>query len=266
MKTIILGPCVMESFSLLEEAGAFTYELSAKYQEFDFVFKSSFDKANRTSHNSFRGPGLEKGMLWMSDLKSKYDLRVTSDIHEAYQASLAGEILDIIQIPAFLCRQTDILKSSCKTGKHINVKKGQFLSGKDMENVAHKLNSFGAKSFGIIEMTPPSIGVMQKMTKHIKDKQEKGEIADQSILQIIPYIVNDWRQYTDKTIFNFEMEVNGWSNNKYSLVYKLAEKLKVGIQPEMLVPHEDDEVLVPIGFRDGIKSLFIVQDLSGELL
>ena len=151
MKTIILGPCVMESYPLLEEVGAFTYELSAKYQEFDFVFKSSFDKANRTSHNSFRGPGLEKGMLWMSDLKSKYDLRVTSDIHEAYQASPAGEVLDIIQIPAFLCRQTDILKSSCHTGKHINVKKGQFLSGRDMENVAQKLNSFGAKSFGIIE-------------------------------------------------------------------------------------------------------------------
>ena len=74
MKTIILGPCVMESFSLLEEVGAFTNELASKYQEFDFVFKSSFDKANRTSHNSFRGPGLEKGMLWMSDLKSKYNL------------------------------------------------------------------------------------------------------------------------------------------------------------------------------------------------
>ncbi len=151
MKTIILGPCVMESFSLLEEVGAFVHELSAKYQEFDFVFKSSFDKANRTSHNSFRGPGLEKGMLWMSDLKSQYDLRVTSDIHEAYQAKPACEVLDIIQIPAFLCRQTDILKSSCFTGKHINVKKGQFLSGRDMENVAQKLNSFGAKSYGMIE-------------------------------------------------------------------------------------------------------------------
>lgn len=151
MKTIILGPCVMESFSLLEEVGAFTNELASKYQEFDFVFKSSFDKANRTSHNSFRGPGLEKGMLWMSDLKSKYNLRVTSDIHEAYQASPASEVLDIIQIPAFLCRQTDILKSSCDTGKHINVKKGQFLSGRDMENVAQKLNSFGAKSYGMIE-------------------------------------------------------------------------------------------------------------------
>ena len=133
----------------------------------------------------------------------------------------------------------------------------------DHESKSFKIET---KSFGIIEMTPPSIGVMQKMTKHIKDKQEKGEVADQSILQIIPYIRNDWRQYTDKTIFNFEMEVNGWSNKKYSLVYKLAEKLKVGIQPEMLVPHEDDEVLVPIALRDGIKSLFIVQDLSGELL
>ena len=139
MKTIILGPCVMESYSLLEEVGAFTHELSAKYQEFDFVFKSSFDKANRTSHNSFRGPGLEKGMLWMSDLKSKYDLRVTSDIHEAYQASPAGEVLDIIQIPAFLCRQTDLLMSAGKTNKPVNVKKGQFLAPWDMENVIAKL-------------------------------------------------------------------------------------------------------------------------------
>lgn len=151
MKTIILGPCVMESFSLLDEVGAFVHEIQSKYPEFNFVFKSSFDKANRTSHDSFRGPGLEKGMLWMSDLKLKYGLKVTSDIHEAHQASPAGQVLDIIQIPAFLCRQTDMLKASCATGKHVNVKKGQFLSGKDMKNVAQKLESFGASSFGLME-------------------------------------------------------------------------------------------------------------------
>ena len=151
MKTIILGPCVMESFSLLDEVGDFVNAIQSKYPEFNFVFKSSFDKANRTSNDSFRGPGLEKGMLWMSDLKLKYDLKVTSDIHEAYQASPAGQVLDIIQIPAFLCRQTDLLKSACDTGKHVNVKKGQFLSGKDMKNVAHKLEGYGAESFGLME-------------------------------------------------------------------------------------------------------------------
>ena len=151
MKTIILGPCVMESFSLLDEVGDFVNVIQSKYPEFNFVFKSSFDKANRTSHDSFRGPGLEKGMMWMSDLKLKYGLKVTSDIHEAYQASPAGQVLDIIQIPAFLCRQTDLLKSACDTGKHVNVKKGQFLSGKDMKNVAHKLEGYGAESFGLME-------------------------------------------------------------------------------------------------------------------
>jgi len=151
MKTIILGPCVMESFSLLDEVGDFVNAIQSKYPEFNFVFKSSFDKANRTSNDSFRGPGLEKGMLWMSDLKLKYGLKVTSDIHEAYQASPAGQVLDIIQIPAFLCRQTDLLKSACDTGKHVNVKKGQFLSGKDMKNVAHKLEGYGAESFGLME-------------------------------------------------------------------------------------------------------------------
>ena len=151
MKTIILGPCVMESFSLLDEVGDFVNAIQSKYPEFNFVFKSSFDKANRTSNDSFRGPGLEKGMMWMSDLKLKYGLKVTSDIHEAYQASPAGQVLDIIQIPAFLCRQTDLLKSACDTGKHVNVKKGQFLSGKDMKNVAHKLEGYGAESFGLME-------------------------------------------------------------------------------------------------------------------
>ena len=112
MKTIILGPCVMESFSLLDEVGDFVNTIQSKYPEFNFVFKSSFDKANRTSHDSFRGPGLEKGMMWMSDLKLKYGLKVTSDIHETHQSSKAVQVLDIIHIPAFLFRQTYILKSA----------------------------------------------------------------------------------------------------------------------------------------------------------
>jgi len=122
------------------------------------------------------------------------------------------------------------------------------------------------KSFGTIEMAPPVIGVMQRITAYIKEKQQKGLQIDQSVLQIIPYLHKDWRGFSDKTLFDFEIELNGWSNKRYNLVYTLAEKLKVGIQPNMLVMIGDDEEHVPISFRDGIKSLFIVQDIAGELL
>lgn len=122
------------------------------------------------------------------------------------------------------------------------------------------------RSFGTIEMIPPAIGVMQKITAYIKEKQQKGLKIDQSVLQIIPYLHRDWRNFNDKTIFEFEMDLNGWSNKKYNLVYTLAEKMKVGIQPNMLVQLGDEEEEVPISFRDGIKSLFVVQDIAGELL
>ena len=122
------------------------------------------------------------------------------------------------------------------------------------------------KSFGNISMRPPVIGVMQKITAYIKERQQKGEKIDQSILQIIPYLHHDWRGFNDKTLFDFEIELNGWSSKKYNLVYTLAEKMKIGIQPNMLVQLGDEEEEVPISFRDGIKSLFIVQDIAGELL
>ena len=150
-KTIILGPCVMESASLLDEVASFMHQMKGSFHDFDFVFKSSFDKANRTSGDSFRGPGIETGLLWMADIKSKYNLEVTTDIHESSQADIVKEVIDIIQIPAFLCRQSDILKAASETGRHVNVKKGQFLSGKDMENVAKKLDEYGAKSYGLME-------------------------------------------------------------------------------------------------------------------
>ena len=122
------------------------------------------------------------------------------------------------------------------------------------------------KSFGTILMRPPSIGIMQRMTAYIKDRQEKNEKIDQSVLQIMPYLANEWRGFSDRDIFKFEVEMNGWSNKKYSLIYKLAEQMKVGIKPDMEVQIGDEWEVVPIGFRDGIKSLFIVQDIAGELL
>ena len=123
------------------------------------------------------------------------------------------------------------------------------------------------KSFGTIKMRPPSIGIMQQMTGYIKERQEKGIEIDQSILQVMPYLSTEWRGFDKKKIFDFEMEMNTWSNKKYSLIYKIAEKLKVGIQPNMAVTLDGGEdVEIPINFRDGIKSLFIVQDIAGELL
>ena len=122
------------------------------------------------------------------------------------------------------------------------------------------------KSFGTLDMRPPTIGIMQRMTSYIKDRQEKGEKIDQSVLQIMPYLVSEWRGFQDKDIFKFEVEMNGWSNKKFSLVYKLAEEIKIGIKPDMDVQIGDEWEVVPIGFRDGIKSLFIVQDIAGELL
>ena len=112
--TIIAGPCVIESMECLEEVAQELVRLNEKY-DLDIIFKSSFDKANRTSIHSYRGPGLEKGMQMLSDIKEKYGLRILTDIHESYQAQPAGEVADVLQIPAFLCRQTDLLVAAART-------------------------------------------------------------------------------------------------------------------------------------------------------
>lgn len=122
------------------------------------------------------------------------------------------------------------------------------------------------KTYGEIMMKPPSVGVMSEITSYIKERREKEQEIDQSLLQIAPFVATDWRTFNQKRLWELEVEMNGWDNKKYLLLYKLAEKMKIGIQPEMKVTIEDEEASIPINFRDGIKSLFIVQDLSGELL
>ena len=117
----------------------------------DIIFKASFDKANRTSIKSFRGPGLEKGLQMLSDVKSSYGLRILTDIHESWQAEAAGEVVDVIQIPAFLCRQTDLLTAAAKTGRIVNIKKAQFLSGTDMRYPVEKARDAGAKDIWLTE-------------------------------------------------------------------------------------------------------------------
>ncbi len=151
MKPIfIAGPCVIESAELLDTVAR---QLVAINQSLgiDIIFKASFDKANRTSLKSFRGPGMEKGLQMLADIKEKYGLRLLTDIHEAYQAQPVGEIVDVIQIPAFLCRQTDLLVAAAKTGKTVNIKKAQFLSGADMKYPVNKVQESGGSEVWLTE-------------------------------------------------------------------------------------------------------------------
>lgn len=148
--TLIAGPCVIESMELLDTVAQKLVEINSKLNT-NIIFKASFDKANRTSLNSFRGPGLEKGLQMLADIKSKYNLQITTDIHESYQAKAVGEVCDILQIPAFLCRQTDLLVSAAKTGKIVNIKKAQFLSGVDMKYPVEKAHESGAKDVWLTE-------------------------------------------------------------------------------------------------------------------
>ena len=142
MKRFIAGPCVIESAELLDEVAKTLVDINARLGV-DIIFKASFDKANRTSLSSFRGPGLDKGLQMLSDVKQKWGLKICTDIHEAYQAAPTGEVADVVQIPAFLCRQTDLLVAAAKTGKAINIKKGQFLSPAAMSFAAQKVRNCG---------------------------------------------------------------------------------------------------------------------------
>jgi 2-dehydro-3-deoxyphosphooctonate aldolase (KDO 8-P synthase) len=142
-KTFIAGPCVIESAELLDTVASKLVEINKKLGT-DIIFKASFDKANRTSLRSFRGPGIDKGLQMLGDVKSKYGLRILTDIHEAWQAEPAGQVCDVLQIPAFLCRQTDLLLAAAKTGKTVNIKKAQFLSGQDMKYPVEKARDGGA--------------------------------------------------------------------------------------------------------------------------
>lgn len=146
----ITGPCVIESAELLDTIAAEIKRLSDLTGR-TFYFKASFDKANRTSIHSFRGPGLERGLQMLADVREKYHLPLLTDIHESWQAKAAGEVVDVLQIPAFLCRQTDLLVEAARTGRTVKIKKAQFLSGEDMRYPVEKCREAGAKEVWLTE-------------------------------------------------------------------------------------------------------------------
>ncbi len=146
----IAGPCVIESAELLDTVAEEIVRLNRLFGT-DIVFKASFDKANRTSIHSFRGPGLEKGLQMLADVKSRHGLRILTDIHESHQAAPVAEVADVLQIPAFLCRQTDLLIAAARTGRTVNIKKAQFLSGSDMRYPVEKALDAGAQEVWLTE-------------------------------------------------------------------------------------------------------------------
>ena len=179
-QVFIAGPCVIESQELLNRVAQQIADINARHGV-DIIFKASFDKANRTSIHSFRGPGLDKGLDMLSQVKQRYGLRLLTDIHESWQAKPVAEVVDVIQIPAFLCRQTDLLVAAAKTGRTVNIKKAQFLSGNDMRYPVEKAKEAGAAEVWLTER-----GNMYGYNNLVVDFRN---IAD--MLHITPTVVMD---------------------------------------------------------------------------
>lgn len=148
--TLLAGPCVLERMDRCLLIGRAIKEICQRL-EINYIFKASFDKANRSSFHSFRGPGLNEGMKMLQMIKDELQVPIVTDIHETYQAKKIAQVADILQIPAFLCRQTDLLHAAAQTGKVVNVKKGQFLAPEDMRNVVDKLHESGCNQIMLTE-------------------------------------------------------------------------------------------------------------------
>jgi 2-dehydro-3-deoxyphosphooctonate aldolase (KDO 8-P synthase) len=148
--TVIAGPCVIQTRELTYQIAEHLADVCQRL-EINLIFKASFDKANRTSGKSYRGPGLQEGLKILDEVRSQFDVLVTTDFHESHQASAVGQVCDLIQVPAFLARQTDLLAAAAKTGKPVNVKKGQFMAPGDMRHVVGKLIEFGTRDILLTE-------------------------------------------------------------------------------------------------------------------
>lgn len=148
--TILAGPCVIETYDILEKTAEGLKKITQKL-DINFVFKSSYDKANRSSISSYRGPGIEKGLEMLAKIKKDFDVPIITDIHTSEEAAIAADVADILQIPAFLCRQTDLLVAAAKTGKIINIKKGQFLAPEQMKPLVKKIEESGNSKIILID-------------------------------------------------------------------------------------------------------------------
>jgi len=180
MITLIAGPCVIESEELLDQVAARLVDINRRLGT-DIIFKASFDKANRTSIHSFRGPGIDKGLQMLGDVKKKWGLRILTDIHEAWQAEAAGQVCDVLQIPAFLCRQTDLLVAAARTGRTVNIKKAQFLAGRDMRYPVEKARDAGAREVWLTERgNMMGYGTLVVDFRNIQD-----------MLEIVPTVIMD---------------------------------------------------------------------------
>lgn len=147
---LIAGPCVIESDEVVRRTASVLKDITTRLG-ISFIFKSSFDKANRTALESFRGPGLARGLEILAAVREEFNVPLVSDVHEAAQVAAAAEVLDVLQIPAFLCRQTDLLVAAAKSGRVVNLKKGQFVSPWDMRNAVHKINAIAAHKLMLVE-------------------------------------------------------------------------------------------------------------------
>lgn len=193
MKPILIaGPCVIESQECLETVAQELVRLNEKLGV-EIIFKASFDKANRTSITSYRGPGLEKGLQMLADIKSKYGLKLLTDIHESCQAAPVGEVVDVLQIPAFLCRQTDLLVAAARTGKVVNIKKAQFLSGLDMEFPVQKVRDTWQKE----SIPVPSLGDVEGLWL-----TERGNIYGYNNLVVDFRNIADMKRFTPTVVMD----------------------------------------------------------------
>lgn len=148
--TLIAGPCVIENEKLCLKIAESLKKTCAKLR-LNYIFKASYDKANRSSGHSFRGPGMDEGLRVLAKVRREFDVPILTDVHSEEQTRAAAEVVDVLQIPAFLCRQTDLINAAVRTGKIVNIKKGQFLSPWDMENVAKKASAAGGKKIVLTE-------------------------------------------------------------------------------------------------------------------
>lgn len=171
---IIAGPCIIEGEAMIMKLAENIAEMCER-TGFGYIFKASFDKANRTSISSYRGPGVEEGIRILQKVKDELGLAVTTDIHEAYQADMVKDVADIIQIPAFLCRQTDLLAAAAKTGRTVNIKKAQFLSGADMVHPVQKVRDSGGTEIMLTERgTLHGYGDLVVDFRNIREMKDTG--------------------------------------------------------------------------------------------